>query len=147
VVYEGSREAITIGRGKIEAFRRDLDDDGRAEIIVADHAGMSNGMGVEYWNLTIIDGRSGASIVTPLVEYGDGVIQRRTILVTAWEWMGGHLYFVARPYLYANGTLRPDKARGMWRRRYLFSFQRERNAGGSPRQWLKRASHVAWSDP
>ena len=64
--------------------------------------------------------------------------------------------FIARPYLYANAALVPVKSRGMWQRRFLSSFERERDrgcendrdwAGGCPAQWLRKARHVAWADP
>ena len=113
------------------------------------------------WNLTILDGRTSSATVMSLVEYGDGSIRRErngryTVLKTSWEWMSDHLYFVARPYVYARGTLTPAKSRGMWQRRFLFSFERERGrgcthdrngAGGCPGQWLERATHVPWSEP
>ncbi|HKO56998.1 MAG TPA: hypothetical protein VJ276_14070, partial [Thermoanaerobaculia bacterium] len=54
------------------------------------------------------------------------------------------LYFVARPYKYERGALVPQKKRGMWRRRFLFSFERERGKGGGPGQWLKKAEKVKW---
>lgn len=147
VVYEGRRDTVNFTTKEIEVFRKDLDGDGHAEIIAADFSGMSNGMAVRYWTLAIVDGRTGATTDVPLVEYGDGSIRGSTILVTSWEWIGSHLYFVARPYRYESGKLLPEKARGMWRRRYLFSFERERARGGSPKQWLRRATHVTWEDP
>lgn len=152
VLYEGRRETVNFTTKEIEIFRKDLDADGKTEVIAADFSGMSNGMGVRYWTLAIVDGRTGATTDVPLVDYGDGSIRREspghyTILVTSWEWIGSGLYFVARPYRYKDAKLLPEKARGMWRRRYLFSFERERGRGGNPRQWLRRATRVTWTDP
>src|SRR2546430_6503914 len=56
-----------------------------------------------YTTLFRSDGRTNAATVMPLVEYGDGVIRGHTVLITAWESMAGHLYFVARPYAWADG--------------------------------------------
>lgn len=147
VLYEGRRDTVNFTTEAIEIFRRDLDNDGHAEVIAADFSGMSNGMGVSYWTLTIVDGRTETATAVPLVEYGEGIIRGSTILVTSWEWIGTGLYFVARPYRYKDAKLLPEKSRGMWRRRYLFSFERERARGGNPRQWLRRATRVTWTDP
>jgi len=146
-LYEARRDGIDFGGYDIEVFRKDLDGDGHAEIVACDLAGMSNGMSVQSWNLTILDGRTGAATVMPLNDYDKGLVQRPLIRITSWEWIGDHLYFIARPYTYRNGALHPAKEKGMWRRPYLFSFERERGQGGKPSVWLKRADHVAWSDP
>src|SRR5947207_904094 len=96
VLYEGKRQSTNFGPTRIELSLVDLDGDGHREIVAADFAGLSNGMTVSYWNLTIVDGRTNAATSMPLVEYGDGVIRGHTVLITAWEWMADHLYFVAR---------------------------------------------------
>ena len=136
---------VALENGTTETFRRDLDGDGRAETITATLLTSSNGIGIQNWTLTIVDGSTGASSVTALQDFSRDLIHGRTVMVTSWEWSGGHLYFVARPHVYADGALHPDKKRGMWRRRYLLSFQRERNDPRSTSaQWLERAAHMAW---
>lgn len=148
LLYRGVREFPTFGRAPILLLRRDLDGDGHREIVAADFAGASNGMAVESWNLTIVDGKTNAATVTPSSDFSAGLVRDRSVLITSWEWIGEHLYFVWRPYAYAGGALHPDKAHGMWRRRFLNSFARQRAAGkGTPAQWIERAEHVAWTDP
>lgn len=147
-LYEG-KEDSTYGTDTIEVHQLDLDADGKAEIVAADFVTMSNGMGVQTWNLVILDGRSGKAATIKVEDYGKGSFQREkdgsyTILETSWDWMGPALYFVARPYEYEHGQLVPQKQQGMWRRRFLVSFQRERGEGGGPGQWLKKAERVKW---
>lgn len=162
IVHESRHDAVNFVNEEIEAHRLDLDADGRPEIVFAHMLGMSNGMGVRYWNLAILDGRTGSVSQLDVVEYGKGTLRRErdghyTLLETSWDGLdGAHLYFVARPYAYARGALVPQKRRGMWIRRYLFSFERERGRGcrndpnpahGCPGEWLRKAKAVTWIDP
>ncbi len=136
---------VALANGTTATLRQDLDGDGHAETITATLLTSSNGIGIQNWTLTIVDGRTGRSSVTEVQDFSRDLIRGATVMVTSWEWIGGHLYFVARPHVYVNAALHPDKKRGMWRRRYLLSFQRERNSPGSTSaQWLERAAHVAW---
>lgn len=148
-LYE-EKEDGTYGTDTIEVQQLDLEADGKPEIVAADFVTMSNGMGVQTWSLVILDGRSSKAITMKVEDYGKGSFRREkdgsyTILETSWDWMGPALYFVARPYKYERGELVPQKQRGMWRRRFLFSFQRERGQGGGPGQWLKKAERVPWA--
>jgi len=155
LIHESRHEAVIPADAEIEALRLDLDADGRAEIIAAASLGMSNGLGVHYWAITIVDGRSGKAADIDVEDYGDGTFRREpdgryTVLDTSWEWLdGAHLYFVARPYAYHDGALTPEKWRGMWIRRFLFSFERERANDTVSRtaQWLRKAKAVTWADP
>ena len=149
VLYRATREFMNFGfgSGSVEVFLRDLDADGHAEIVAADFQGMSNGISICYWTVTIIDGRTSAALSVPVEDYGEGTLRRDGLLVSKWEWIGDHFYFVGRPYRYEHGKLVAGKT--MWQRRYLFSFERERNrsAVARPGQWLKRAARVPWRDP
>jgi hypothetical protein len=125
----------------IDVQQRDLDGDGAKEIVAADVLTVSNGMGVTVWTLVIIDGRTNKATTLQVEDYGPGSVRKDGVLETSWEWIDGHLYFIARPYKYEHGALVKQKT--MWQRRYLFSFQRERGKGG-PAQWLKKATKVPW---
>ncbi|MBV9495574.1 MAG: hypothetical protein JOZ54_15105 [Acidobacteria bacterium] len=129
---------------EIEVHRVDLDHDGAEEIVVADLLAVGNGMAVHTWTLVILDGRTNKPTALEVKDYGPGSIRDDgTILETSWDWMGPALYFVARPYTYAHGELKPQTY--MWRRRYLFSFERERiDHGNRPGVWLKKAEKVPW---
>lgn len=146
LLYSARREP-----GPLEVFLRDLDADGRAEIVAADSGGTSNGLGIHYWDVTIVDGRTAAAIAVPIQDYGPGSLRRDGLLVTHWEWIGDHLYFVSRPFRYERGKLTHRNT--MWQRRLLYSFQEERFRGcgqdpakGCPGQWLRKATAVPWRD-
>jgi len=160
IVHERRYDVVNFVNPEIEIRQLDLDADGRHEIIVAALLGMSNGMGVSYWSLIIVDGRTGQAAELDVQEYGEGILRREaggqyTVLKTSWEWLDHrHDYFVARPYAYKGGELVAQKARGMWIRRYLFSFERERGRGcrdaavahRCPGEWLRKAKAVTWID-
>lgn len=160
VIHESDHDTVIASDPGIGIVRLDLDGDGKREIIVSTSLGMSNGMGIEYWTLIILDGRTDRAVQLDVEEYGDGTFRREpdgryTVLATAWEEIDGkHLYFVARPYAYHEGKLTPQKWRGMWVRRYLFSFEHERGwgpcalkIGSCTALWLRKAKVVKWMEP
>lgn len=132
------------GQEQVEVQRLDLDHDGAEEIVVADLFNVGQGIGVHFWTLVILDGRTNKPTTLEVYDYGPGSIREDgTILETSWEWIGKAFYFLARPYTYANGELKPQSF--MWRRRFLFSFERERaEHGNRPGVWLKKAEKVPW---
>lgn len=141
-----------------EALTGDLDGDARLELVVANHDGTSNGLGVSTWTIYILPDPREHDFREPLRmtvrEYGTcGTFVARPggsathILATDWEWgadpqdrRGYGLYFVGRWFRYADGRLLPV-ARPVLARRYLFSFQDERGmTSGDPRapyRWLR----------
>ena len=139
-----------------EVLRGDLDGDRRTELIVANHDGTSNGLGVEFWTIAVFSDSQFHSFRPPLTfsveEYGtrgtfvsDG--RRVNILTTLWRWTsdpkrkrGEGLYLVGQWWRYRAGTLSPVFGRPSLARRYLVSFAKERGETmQSPRvpyQWL-----------
>ncbi|HKO54737.1 MAG TPA: hypothetical protein VJ276_02595, partial [Thermoanaerobaculia bacterium] len=92
-LYDAKQDVVNFENDTIEVRRLDLDADGKPEIIVADFAGMSNGMGVRYWNLIVLDGRTARASAMKVQDYGKGSFRKDndgsyTILETSWDWMG-----------------------------------------------------------
>ncbi len=139
-----------------EVLTGDLDNDRRPELIVANHDGTSNGLGVDYWTIFIFPDPQFNNFNAPLTfsveEYGSfGTFVTRggrvNILTTSWESNrdpnGRKLwgtYLVGQWWRYQSGELRPLLDRPIVARRYLFSFERERNNSVKrdriPFQWL-----------
>lgn len=140
-----------------EVLRSDFDHDGRSELIVANHDGTSNGLGVDYWTIMIFPDATFSTVVEPLTfsveEYGSfGTFVENQghlrILTTRWVWLddpkgkrGAGLYLVGDWWRYESGALVPQTNRPTLARRYLFSFAYERgDTSGSdrvPYRWLK----------
>jgi hypothetical protein len=141
----------------------DLDGDGKAEIVVANLEGASNGMVVATYTVAILDGAnlSGPPVRFQVQEFGakENLLyspSRRAceILVTNWESgrdpkRGWGRYMVGQWYRYGRGRLVPDTSRPVLSRRYLNSFQSERFASmNRPFKWLRDAStEESWSSP
>jgi hypothetical protein len=166
ILYQGQVQknqwwtGCNYGTSYFEVLESDMDGSGKKEIIVANFNGQSNGMGVTYWTLSIIDPRNyGKPLTFGVEDYGDGSIywdekeKRCNILATNWEWLkdpklGDGLYFIGRFFRYKSGILEPIADRKIRARRYLFSFQNERGSTfsqnedmdmGAPLQWLTNA--------
>ena len=143
-----------------EVLTGDLDNDHRPELIVANHDGTSNGLAVDYWTIFIFTDPDFKNFTAPLTfsveEYGSfGTFVtsggRVNILTTSWvsnkdpkhrrDW---GTYLVGQWWRYESGDLRPQLARPIIARRYLFSFERERNDAVKPDripfQWLSHSS-------
>jgi hypothetical protein len=138
-----------------EVLTGDLDNDRKPELIVANHDGTSNGLGVDYWTIFIfpdLEFRHFAAPLTFSVEefgsFGTFVTSggRVNILTTSWvsnkdpkrgTW---GTYLVGQWWRYQSGELRPLLDRPIIARRYLFSFERERGntvkRDRVPFQWL-----------
>lgn len=109
----------------------DLDADGVRETVVAALVNVSNGLGVDTWQLTIIDG--GGEQLTRFVteHYGEGTFAtpgdgRCELLVTTWEYLHDQLrgegcYLTARRFEYREGGLVPVIGE-VAARRLLYSF-------------------------
>jgi hypothetical protein len=145
------------GTSFFDVLRGDIDANGDEEVIVANLSGISCGMGIQYWTVSILPdpikhgfkqplqfsseelGAEGAFVKHP----GD---KRCHILVTNWEYMedakrGGGEYLVGRWFRYRDGLLQPVRERPVLSRRFLFSFQNERSNTSDdkrmPLSWLK----------
>jgi hypothetical protein len=152
--------------GLFGAYLGDLDGDGLPELTVVLLRSVSNGMGVESFQVAIIDGQQ--STTQPLLfdveEFGgqgnflwSPVDRRCRLLVTYWQngsdrRRGDGLYFTGHWYLYRHGILDMDLQRPEVARRYLNSFAVERSRSGDegmyPYTWLTdRRAEVAEAIP
>lgn len=147
-----------------DLVRIDLDEDGTPEHVFAHHDAEGNGVGVRTWTLWIVDDRAPdrKPLALTTYEYGDDayplVNGHRRLLATFWETgteprRGEGSYFAGRLYRYdgAAGTLVPDAAAPVYRRRFTNAFQTERGRtydaetvrgvpGQSPWRWLQSRS-------
>lgn len=146
----GTPESLRVMRG-------DLDGDGRAELIVSEWMDMSNGLGIRYFRLSIIDGahperaplqvnvddfQPGGSFVRPA---GGGECR---LLATAWRELrdprrGEGMYFTGQWMRYRGGRLEHDVQRPVVVRRLLNSF--DRDARGAPLASFADRRAEAWS--
>ena len=146
-----------------EVVQADLDGDGNQELAVAVLDAVSNGISIAYWTVyALTPGRNDWSIDSLSVQdyssTGSWVAvsgeKRCNLLQT--EWVGG--FEAGRGwglYLHASWqTLESDRFvqrvdRPIVRRRYLFSFERERGdttvRAAAPWAWLRSARVVAVS--
>ncbi len=142
-----------------EVITADFNHDGRAEMIVANHDGTSNGLGVDYWTISIFPDAAfltnGEPLTFSVEEYGSFgtfVVDKTwvSILTTRWVWTKDPkrkrdtgLYLVGHWWRYKSGELVPQSKRAPIARRYLFSFAHERgDTGGSdqiPYRWFRNA--------
>lgn len=143
-----------------EVLTGDLDNDRKPELIVVNHDGTSNGLGVDYWTIFIFPDPEFRNFTQPLTfsveEYGSfGTFVasggRVNILTTSWvsnedpkHRRGWGTYLVGQWWRYQSGELRPVLERPIIARRYLFSFERERGNTDKldriPFQWLSHPS-------
>ncbi|MCX6550870.1 MAG: hypothetical protein NTY02_07675 [Acidobacteria bacterium] len=137
------------GSDAFRVFRSDLTGDGQAETIVATLVNRGNGMGVESWRVSVIDGRHPATPASwEAQDFGVLSIFTRPASggpcrLLAGEWIPGHdpargegLYFVGRWLRFLSpgpdgpGTsgsrFEPETERPVIRRRLLVDFERER---------------------
>ena len=140
-------------------MRADLDHDGRAELIVANHDGQSNGMGIDWWTISIFPDATFTNVAEPLIfsveeygTFGTFVADRRgvSILTSRWVWTNDPkgtrdvgVYLVGHWWRYKAGELVPQTNRAPVARRYLFSFANERgetsNSDRVPYRWVRNA--------
>lgn len=134
-----------------EAMSVDLDGDGHRELVIANRTSETLGMGVLTWSIAIIGGLdvSSSPIVLVTEDYGEGSLARLggmrgcQLLITDW---GVHkpdyaTYFSGVWLHYQKGEVSPAKNYPMLARRYLFSFEGERNHSfegyrAKPLKWL-----------
>lgn len=143
-----------------EVLMGDLDNDRKPELIVANHDGTSNGLGVDYWTISIFPDPQFHNFNPPLTfsveeysSFGTFVTTggRVNILTTSWvnnkdpkHKRGWGTYLVGQWWRYQSGELRPILDRPIIARRYLFGFENERNAAVKtdriPFKWLSHPS-------
>ena len=139
-----------------EVLHGDIDGDKRAELIVVNHDGTSQGIGVSRWTVAIFSGTEFRDYQPPLTfsveEYGSfgtfvsagGTVN---ILTTNWQWIedpkgkrGTGMYLVGDWWRYKSGELLPLLDRRTIARRYLGSFELERwesiESDRKPYTWL-----------
>lgn len=143
-----------------QVLRADFNHDGRGELVVANHDGTSNGMGIDYWTISIFhdaEFKPGEEPLTFSVEeygsFGTFVADRHarlSILATRWVWTNDPqgkrqegVYLVGHWWRYQSGELVPETDRPTLARRYLFSFANERGETSGtdevPYRWFKNA--------
>jgi hypothetical protein len=143
-----------------EVLTSDFNHDGRSELILANHDGTSNGLGVDYWTITIFPNTNFRDVVEPLTfsveeygSFGTFVADRNAnlnVLTTRWVWTNDPkgkrdegLYLVGQWWSYESGELVPQTNRATLARRYLLSFANERGETSGtdqvPYRWLKNA--------
>jgi hypothetical protein len=120
----------------------DLDKNRSAELVIADFAAQSNGLGVSYYEIHIFPDFQTKGFQAPVVfdttEFGpqgtfvyDAKANETLILLTDWSGLDNiskkeGTYFVGRFFRYRNGLLKPATDKPLYARRYLYSFQDER---------------------
>jgi len=140
----------------------DLRGDGRPLWIVANHEFSSQGIGVQFWSLHVLDPANPGNppIFWSVSDFGPGSFARPRnphrkgcdILVTDWvegrePRRGGGLYFVGKWFRLGRKDIEGHATRRPRVRRYLYSFEAERAISqddgdlqryqGSPAQWLR----------
>jgi hypothetical protein len=121
-------------------LQKDLDGDGRPELVVASRASESNGFAVRSWQVAIVDGTRDAATHFVSQDWGPDSLSGTSLLLTEWETaLEAKPVFVGREYAYRNGRLEPSKE-PIRRRELSEAFEAERAAATaltrSPRQYL-----------
>lgn len=139
-----------------EVLTGDLDGDRNKELIVANHDGTSNGLGINYWTISILPAGSLQDFRRPLMfsveeygSFGTFVKGRREVRILATRWLrskalrgrlGDGLYLFGRLWRYKGGELLPVARQPLVARRLLESFAEERertlNNPHVPYLWL-----------
>jgi hypothetical protein len=143
-----------------EVLTGDLDNNRKPELIVANHDGTSNGLGVDYWTIFIFPDSQFHNFNAPLTfgveeysSFGTFVTSNGRVNILTTSWVGNKdpkhkrgwgTYLVGQWWRYQSGELRPMLDRPIIARRYLFGFENERNAAGKtdriPFKWLNNRS-------
>ena len=143
-----------------EVLTGDLDGDRKPELIVANHDGASNGLGVEFWTIFIFPDTEFHNFTAPLTfsveeygSFGTFVTSGGKVNILTTEWLtnndpkrrrGWGTYLVGQWWRYQSGELRPQLDRPIIARRYLNSFAKDRvetvNFDRVPFQWLSHPS-------
>ena len=143
-----------------EVLTGDLDRDRKPELIVANHDGSSNGLGVEFWTIFIFPDPEFHNFAPPLTfsveeygSFGTFVTSGGEVNILTTDWLtnndpkgrrGWGTHLVGQWWRYQSGELRPLLDRPIIARRYLNSFAKDRgetvNFDRVPSQWLSHPS-------
>lgn len=152
-----------ISEHSIQTQYADLDGNKTKEIIVATLGGLSNGMGVSSWAVRVIDGDKISKAVY-LKDYGTVSFLTRKkndsgCKLLASQWLGGSepyrgwgLYLTGKWYDYSADHFSETYERPTIYRRYLYSFEKERNQASkneTPLLWYKspKTKEISGPDP
>lgn len=141
-----------------EVMTGDLDADGDAEIVVANREASGNGMGIHSWKISVIDPHGGftPSVMFVVEDYGAGSVQFKApdepcdILATEWISLddaerGIGLYLTGKLFRFDQGRLLPAAESLIKKRRYLFSFEKERlETLNSMPEFTHQGTPLAW---
>jgi hypothetical protein len=150
-----------------EKFRvsvADLNGDGTDDLIIGALNSVSNGMAVGFWNVCVVNGANVAAkpSCVSVEDYGlmgfltQSPRQRMCrLLQTNWRWgsepgRGDGLYLVGRWLEYDEAGFVSDHTHPIVARRYLHSFERERDRvlfGSEPLLWFAHGTTRAISCP
>lgn len=170
--FSGSWSAeinMQASESEFEVVQGDLDGNGIDEIIVADFVAESLGMGVRIHRLHIFPDftKNGFSKPVPIdvTEFGslgtfipNPATNEILILVCSWESSdkiekvkSEKTYLIGRFVRYKKGKILPAFEKQIYARRYLYSFEKERDdsAGGNkqPYSWFVKKGKVLSFDP
>ncbi len=131
----------------------DLDNDGAPEVVIANRAIESTGLGTRTWELTVVDGARPTLLHAVTQDYGPDAIGASSLLISEWERQGPALVFAGREYAYSPGHLEPTRA-PVLRRTLNPPFEEERDAARAaaadrlltPRKFLSHASTTKGQD-
>lgn len=146
------------GFESLRAMRGDLDGDGRPELIVREWMDQSNGLGINYYRLSIFDGAgpARAPLQVNVDDFQpDGSFVRPAgggdcrLLATRWTELrdprrGEGMYFTGQWMRYRGGRLEHDPERPMVVRRLLNSFRPWEVPGGPLAHFRDRRAR-AWT--
>ena len=149
--------SLTGAPESLRAVRGDLDGDGRPELIVVEWMDMSNGLGIRYYRLSILDGTNPdrAPLRVNVDDFEpDGSFVRPAsggpcrLLATNWRELrdprrGEGMYFTGQWMRYRGGRLEHDLQRPLVVRRLLNSF--DRGVRGAPLASFRDPRAQAWS--
>jgi hypothetical protein len=124
----------------MQVMALDLDEDGAPEITVAFMTGSSNGMGVEFWDVLVFDGKNYRLPPATVLMHDYGVFggfvrsqddHKWRLLETHWKWgkdpkRGDGLYLVGQWLVYIAGEFKRDELKPIIARRYLYGFAKAR---------------------
>ncbi|HEU4885715.1 MAG TPA: hypothetical protein VFT45_26000 [Longimicrobium sp.] len=146
--------------GSLRPMTGDLDADGRAELIVSEWMDQSNGLGINYYRLSIFSGADPAR--PPLRVNVDDFDPRGSfarpagggpcrLIATRWTELrdprrGAGMYFTGQWMRYRDGRLEHDLERPVVVRRLLNSF-RPWEVPGGPLAHFRDPRAEAWSGP
>lgn len=173
IIFHGDEpENFSTSPDTFFAYRTDLDNDGKKEIVFASLRTITNGMSVGIWDIYIFPKPYSEALPVRFTveDFGpkesisiDPKTGRAVFLITYWKNYdsldlnrGPGLYFVGKYFEYDKGRMVPILSRPAMARRYLFGFQDERNntigfekaSKAAPLTWLRsKTTHRFFDEP